>query len=509
MSNERLGELLLSCGMITSLQLEYALSVQDEGERIAQTLVRLKFVDELSLLKIMFDKGFGVRDVDVFRFVRLVETDVDYSVARLLDKSFCVEHSIFPFGSHSKNTIKVAVSLVFRLETLMKIEELLPRHRFEIYFSTGAEILEYIHRAWVEGIDFASSGNVEGIFEKAVMCNASDIHLDPLDEFYKLRLRIDGVLHDAAYLTTRMALSIVNSVKARASMDINVTRHPQDGYYQVEVLSKLMDCRVSTSPTVRGEAVVIRLLAVDRLNMDLEFLGFSDDVIKELDRLVRSLQGLIIICGATGQGKTSTIYSLLSRMRHGSLNIMTYEDPVEFRDFRFRQINVGSQEKLSMAEISRSMLRQDPDVVLLGEIRDSDSAIAAFRIAMTGHLVLSTLHANSALGILLRLHDLGIDLDIISQNVIACLSQRLVRRVCSHCGAKGCERCFHTGFKGRLPLVEILDVDDKVRGFIQRRDISGLEIYLKGNQKVTMSGSANLLLSSGLTVFEEVCDFLS
>ncbi|MGM3307945.1 GspE/PulE family protein [Anabaena sp. WFMT] len=377
---------------------------------------------------------------------------------------------------------------------------------------------------------------VKTLFSSALRNRASDIHLEPMSEGLRVRYRIDGVLRNITTLPLEVSRRIVVATKVMSELDIGESRRPQDGRisqkYAVGDSSEVgLDMRVSTLPCVGGEKVVIRLLPQRNPFSDITKLGFSASALETYKSWLSQPQGMIILTGPTGSGKTSTLYTSLQAVATESVNVVTVEDPVEYVLSGITQTQVNEAAGMTFAAGLRAILRQDPDVIMLGEIRDHETAETAVRAALTGHLVFTTLHTNDAVGTIPRLKDIGPDPGLISDALLGIVAQRLVRRVCPHCTepytpttadlqklgleatpattqgwrrGKGCPRCFDSGYLGREAIVELLDVDDRVRELIYEGTMTQLHSYLKEINFTSFSVSAAQKVTTGVTTLEEV-----
>ncbi|MCE1240025.1 MAG: type II secretion system ATPase GspE [Azonexaceae bacterium] len=330
---------------------------------------------------------------------------------------------------------------------------------------------------------------INALLTQAARENASDIHIEPYERESVVRFRLDGVLHDVVSPKRALHAAMVSRIKIMAGLDIAEKRLPQDGRIGVRIAGRGMDVRVSTLPSSHGERVVLRLLDKDPARLDLSKLGMGDDTLARIDALIRQPHGILLVTGPTGSGKTTTLYAALSRLDARRLNIMTVEDPVEYDLPGIGQIQVNPRIDMSFAKALRAILRQDPDVVMIGEIRDAETAQIAVQASLTGHLVLATLHTNDAASAATRLTDMGIEPFLLSSSLLGVLAQRLVRRLCPHCRQPGpaavdaglpaeigrlwqpvgCPQCAHTGYLGRLGLYELLEVDDGLRPLIHQQ----------------------------------------
>ena len=374
------------------------------------------------------------------------------------------------------------------------------------------------------------------IIKKAVESRASDIHFEPFEKEFKVRFRIDGVLHEVESPPKRLQAPVISRIKLMAKMNIAERRLPQDGKIKMMVGTRPLDIRVSTIPTLYGESLVLRLLNQEHVVLDLDRLGFEGDDLKVFERLIKAPYGIILVTGPTGSGKTTTLYGALNRINQPDKKIITVEDPVEYQLQGVNQIQVKPKIGLTFANALRSILRQDPDVLLIGEIRDLETAEIAVQASLTGHLVFSTLHTNDAVGAVTRLRDMGIENFLISSSLLGVLAQRLVRVLCPKCKepypitpvlaeelskeglgspdqlvgrevfrAVGCEECSYTGYRGRTGIFELLVVDDDLRRLILRDQESGhikKAAKEKGMKTLREYGLAKVL--KRITTVEEV-----
>jgi general secretion pathway protein E len=332
---------------------------------------------------------------------------------------------------------------------------------------------------------------VNHLMERALDLNASDIHFEPEEKYLKVRCRVDGVMVDIEHLSAAVQASVSSRVKLMARLDIGEKRLPQDGRIQYQMGDRSLDMRVSTLPGVHGESIVLRILDRGDVHVSLDKLGMPPGVLKPYSQIIQQPHGIVLVTGPTGSGKTTSLYATLEKINTGTQKTITVEDPVEYQLEGITQIHVNSKIGLDFAAGLRSIVRQDPDIIMVGEIRDRETAEIAIESALTGHLVFSTLHTNDAASAITRLQDMGIDSYLISSSLIAVMAQRLVRKVCEHCAelvplsqeeaellninqkqfpefrrGKGCERCANTGYRGRLGLYELLLISDEIRHII-------------------------------------------
>lgn len=377
---------------------------------------------------------------------------------------------------------------------------------------------------------------VNSMISRAADYRSSDIHLESHGDYLKIRYRIDGVLKDIDRVLSDTAAAVLSRIKIMADMDIGEKRLPQDGRIQVKVAGRLFDIRVSTLPTIYGENIVMRLLEKENIDYKIETLGLMGDDIKKINRLIAHNFGLILVTGPTGSGKSTTLYSILNGLNREERKIITVEDPVEYQIEGISQIQVQEQIGLSFANILRNILRQDPDIVMIGEIRDKETAEIAIRASLTGHLVLATLHTNDALSAVTRLIDMGVDDYLVNASLLGVVAQRLVRKICPFCAApvdvpgtimdelelkaiqakhhmktlslqkgKGCEQCAGTGYKGRVGVFEILEFSDDLKSaLLKYKEYDRLRLVLAEKGFKSLREDAVLKWAGGVTTAEEI-----
>ena len=509
---KRLGEILIDEGVITNDQLEIALTEQKKvHEPLGKLLVNLGFATE-AIMRSALGEALEQESVDLSRVVP------DPDAIKMINSDTARKHKIIPLNYDPvRSTLTIAMSDTFNLFTLDRIRiqigqhiELLPVLAGEAEISNAIDQF-YGYELSIDGIlreietGEADYTNYQGDIEEysqplvrlvdvmlsdAVKRGASDLHFEPEESFLRIRYRIDGVLRQIRSLHKTYWSAIAVRLKVMADMNIAETRSPQDGRISRTIVGRQIDFRVASQPTIHGENIVLRVLDREKGVIPLENLELPAESLRTLKIMMSRPEGIILVTGPTGSGKTTTLYSLLNYLSSEQINVMTLEDPVEYPFPLIRQTSVNDAAGMDFASGIRSLMRQDPDVILVGEIRDHDTAEMAFRAAMTGHQVYSTLHTNSAIGALPRLRDIGIIPEIMAGNIIGVVAQRLVRKLCKYCKAayepnemelrmlsndkgvvpdkiykaKGCTSCDNTGFKGRLALLEILkmnsDLDD-------------------------------------------------
>ncbi len=374
---------------------------------------------------------------------------------------------------------------------------------------------------------------INGVLAQAVKDRASDIHVECFENELVVRFRVDGMLYDVLSPPKRIQAAITSRIKVMSGLNIAEKRLPQDGRIRVRVAGRDIDIRVSTIPTAHGERIVLRLLdrAQALVDIDLDRLGFSGDNLRRIDRLIRQSHGIILATGPTGSGKTTTLYACLSRINSPEKNIITIEDPIEYQLRGVGQMQVNPKIELTFANGLRSILRQDPDVIMVGEIRDGETAEIAIQSALTGHLVFSTLHTNDSFGALARLIDMGIEPFLVSSSILAVLAQRLVRKLCPDCReryapaaaelerirvdpdrfagrifrAKGCRACRNTGYRGRMAVQELMVMDDEVRGLVmQKADAAMIRRHCTGKAMKLLRQDGTDRVLAGETTIEEL-----
>ncbi len=548
----RLGDLLIEKGLISQDQLRIALMEQKkQNQPLGKILVQIGFISEAVMRDALGDQ-LGQESVDLTKVIP------DNEAIKRVPTEHARRYQLLPITfDGEQNILTVAMADTFNVVALDQTAALIG-HDIEIKPMLAAEgEIEaaidhfYGHELSVEGIlheldtgeiDYRSLRAdsdeysqplvrlVDALLMDAVKQGASDIHFEPEDGFLRIRYRIDGVLIQIQTLHKNYWSGIAVRLKVMSEMDIAETRAPQDGRISLSLAGKSVDFRVAAQPTTHGENIVLRVLDREKGIVALEKLGLTDETMTLLKLMMARPEGIIMVTGPTGSGKTTTLYSMLSHMSNETVNIMTLEDPVEYPMPMIRQTSVNEAVKLDFANGIRSMMRQDPDIILVGEIRDEDTATMALRAAMTGHQVFTTLHTNSALGSIPRLLDIGVLPDIMAGNIIGVVAQRLVRRLCSHCKQpkeadelerrllgveaeepatifqpQGCPQCNQRGYKGRLALMEVLKMDKVLDELISRR-ASNRELYEsaldRGFQPLAEDGIRYVL--QGATSLDEV-----
>ena len=548
----RLGELMVQQGLISQDQLRIALMEQDQSNiPLGRQLVRLGFVTE-AMVRDLVAHTIGQESVDLATVV------ADADALKMVPEDFARRYHLLPVAyEEPAKSLVVAMADMFNVVALDQLRGMLGGQiQVKPVLAAEAQLEEHIdlfygYELSVDGIlreietgeiDYQSlqvDGDeytqpivrlVGALLMDAVKRGASDIHFEPEYAFLRIRYRIDGVLQQIRSLHKTYWPGIAVRLKVISGMDIAETRSPQDGRLNMNLCGRPIDFRVASHPTIHGENIVLRVLDREKSIIPLERMGLRAENLDELKLMMERPEGILIVTGPTGSGKTTTLYSLLSHQNTEAVNIMTLEDPVEYPVTMMRQTSVAEVNKVDFANGIRSIMRQDPDIILVGEIRDSDTATMAFRAAMTGHQVFSTLHTNSALGTFPRLLDIGISPDIMAGNIIGVVAQRLVRVLCPQCkeahspddyerkllGAKpkqdvkiyrhiGCKRCGYTGYRGRMAIMELLMIDSDLDAMIARRShVDEMRVVALEKGFVTLAQDGIRRILEGYTSLAEV-----
>jgi len=557
--SDRLGELLVREELITPLQLQQAMEeTKKHGGRLGAELAKLGFLEENELTAFL-SKQYGVPAIDLREF------DIDNETIALIPREVVHKHKVIPVN-RTGSTLIVAMAdpsnifavddikflTGYNVEVVVASEDALEEAE-EKYYNQSVNFDDVMDDFGDDEIDFdeededdlnildleKSAGDapviklVNLILMDAIRKNASDIHCEPFEKNFRIRYRIDGMLYEVMKPPVKLKHAITSRLKIMASLDIAERRLPQDGRIKMKLgKNREMDFRVSTLPTIWGEKVVLRLLDKSNLQLDMTKLGFEERALEKFKESIYQPYGMILITGPTGSGKTTTLYSVLSELNKSTTNISTAEDPVEYNLFGINQVQMHDDIGLNFASTLRSFLRQDPDIILVGEIRDFETAEIGIKAALTGHLVLSTLHTNDAPSSISRLLNMGIEPFLVSSSVLMIGAQRLVRRVCADCtepvevteqtlldlGVKpedtedfeiaqgrGCRTCNNTGYKGRSACYEVMPMTEEIREFVLN-GASTLEIKREAIRQgmKSLRQSALWKLRHGETTVEEV-----
>ena len=346
---------------------------------------------------------------------------------------------------------------------------------------------------------------LNALLTQAARDGASDIHIEPFERHSSVRFRVDGTLREVVQPNRALHAALISRLKIMAQLDISERRLPQDGRISLRIGTRAMDVRVSTLPSAHGERAVLRLLDKSQGALNLESVGMQGEILRRMEGLISQPHGIILVTGPTGSGKTTTLYAALSRLDAGSSNIMTVEDPIEYELAGVGQTQVNSKIDLTFAKALRAILRQDPDVIMIGEIRDFETAHIAIQASLTGHLVLATLHTNDAASAVNRLIDMGVEPFLLSSSLLGVLAQRLVRKRCTACHGAGCEACGHTGYAGRTGVFELLVASDAIKAQIHNRAAEAdLRATALAQGMVLMRDDGQRLVDAGITSAEEL-----
>ncbi|MEW6276615.1 MAG: ATPase, T2SS/T4P/T4SS family [Bacillota bacterium] len=545
---KRLGDLLVDAGLIDDAQLQQALRVQQQtGERLGRVLVSLGLVSERDILNVL-EMQLGIPQTTLI-------DKLNKQLVRTLPEALLRRHKVVPVKREGRRLMvatsdpldNVAIDDL-RLVTGLEIVPVLAGEReienvLQKTFSPNAPdepdgrlAIEEQPVGIVSG-EYVEDGApvirlVDSIIARAIRVRASDIHIEPQESKVLVRFRQDGLLREVVVLSPQSRLPLISRLKIMAGLDITEKRLPQDGHIQIKFAGRDVDLRVSSLPTIFGEKIVLRILDKGSSLLPIEALGFDDYNFTRFINLLRHSGGMILITGPTGSGKTTTLYAVLNKLRTPALNIQTIEDPVEYVLEGINQTQVNVKAGLTFAAGLRSILRQDPDIIMVGEIRDRETAEIAVRAATTGHLVLSTLHTSDAAGALTRLIDMDVEPFLVASTVLGVVSQRLVRLLCPHCRQSyqpspdapermfagtslpnevtlylpgGCEHCDQTGYRGRISIQEVLNVTGGIRNMINQKCSAG-EIKRRATQEgmITLRQDGVQKALRGITTLQEV-----
>lgn len=557
MLRKKIGEILTDQQVITTEQLQDCLNDQKiSGKFIGQILLERKLITKENLAKAL------AQQISIPFIDRITDTMADPALLGRVPLKFLRQHTIVPVMHDGKKTVvtinprdlqpldDLSLLLGGGVEYAVSTDNIITEAINKYYpLETSKEMMEELK----EGEEEELSLGIESMGEKdimemandapivklvnhiifaAVKEGASDIHIEPFEKELRIRYRIDGNMYQRVIPPKRYQSAIVSRIKIMSNLNIAEKRIPQDGRIQLKVAEKAIDIRVSILPSNFGERVVMRILDKSKGVVPLEKLNMSERDFQVLSRTIYRPNGIVLVSGPTGSGKTTTLYSILGQLNEPDVNIITVEDPVEYTIGGISQVQVQEKVGLTFASALRSILRQDPDVVLIGEIRDKETAQIATQASLTGHLVLSTIHTNSAPATVTRLIDMGIEPFLIASTLVCVISQRLVRRLCTKCKTQyepetemlgkigltqqtaqgiifykpnGCDECLNTGYRGRLPVFEVMEVTDKIgRHIVQRADASVImqECLVAGMTPLGTDGLRNV--KAGLTSIEEV-----
>ncbi|MEW5895471.1 MAG: ATPase, T2SS/T4P/T4SS family [Candidatus Omnitrophota bacterium] len=557
---ERLQRILIDDKIISEADLARALEEQRKsGGQLSDILVKMKLISEDDLTHLL-SKGLGIPPIDVSRL------KIDPDVVKIITKETAQRNQIIPVSRMGNNlTLAMAdplnIFVIDNIQTItgMNIIPIIGRSAqisktIEQYYAEdsketlediiqdiqGTEEVELIKAASDDGLSVIDINQdapliklTDAIIQQSIQAKASDVFIEPMEATLRIRYRIDGVLREIDQMAKVLHQPIISRIKVISNLDISEHRLPQDGRFRTTAGGKEVDFRVNVLPTALGEKIVLRVLDKSGGMLDLAKLGLEENILERLRQASQKPHGMVLACGPTGSGKTTTLYSVLKFVDSPEKNIITVEDPVEYQMRGMNQVNVKPSVGLTFAAALRSILRQDPDIIMIGEIRDSETLDIAVKAALTGHLVLSSLHTTTAAGSIIRMMNMGIEPFLLTSSVIAISGQRLVRRICPHCReeyavppevsqrvgleilargkkvplyrGKGCDKCLGTGYSGRVVICELLSLTPKVKEEILR---GGNELKIKkvGIEEgmVTMRQDALIKAVNGHTSLEEV-----
>lgn len=544
-TRKRLGDLLVEAGLLTEEQLQLTLKEKSASQKLGDALLERGYITEQQLIEVL-EFQLGIPHISLFRY------PFDVKLFSLIPKEIAKRNRLIPL---KKEGDKLFVAMADPMD-FFAIDDLRLSTGFQIEtaIATKDDILRAINKYYDmdEGFDELMmdlpGGNtaaeeekisaddspivklVNQLLSNASAMKASDIHIDPQETKVLIRYRVDGILRTERVLPKHMQGLLTARIKIMSNLDITEHRIPQDGRIKINIDFHAVDLRVATLPTVYGEKIVMRLLDLGSSLNDLDKLGFNKVNLSRFNKLIEKPTGIVLITGPTGSGKSSTLYAALNRLNSEEVNIITVEDPVEYQLEGINQVQVNSNVGMTFAKGLRSILRQDPNIIMVGEIRDQETAEVAVRASLTGHLVLSTVHTNDSLGTVTRLIDMGVEPFLVASSVTGIVAQRLVRRVCRDCAeeqvatkreieifarrgmkiekvvrGRGCSSCSMTGYKGRIAIHEVLVINDEMRRVIMNEDsFSKLRELAIKNKTIFLIDDGLLKVKQGLTTTEEI-----
>ncbi|MBB1353750.1 GspE/PulE family protein [Pseudoalteromonas sp. SR45-5] len=550
----RLGDLLVHEHMITEAQLSEALNVQAAtGRKLGSTLISLELISEPQLLR------FLAQQLQV-PFLDISQRKISHDVSKLLSEVYARRYRALVIEDNG-DSVLLAMSDPADLRSLDQLATMLAPKRIDLAVVQESQIMAafdnvyrrtdeitnfaaQLHEEYqdVEEFDLNSLGDetsdatvvklLQSIFEDAVQVRASDIHIEPDEGLLRIRQRVDGILQEHTLNQVKIASALVLRLKLMSGLDISEKRLPQDGRFNIKVRSHSIDVRLSTMPVQHGESVVMRLLDQSAGLLSLDETGMPVHILKRVRSIIKRPHGMVLVTGPTGSGKTTTLYGALSELNQQESKIITVEDPVEYRIGRINQVQINNKIGLSFASILRTALRQDPDIIMVGEMRDQETVDIGLRAALTGHLVLSTLHTNDAITSAMRLIDMGAPAYLVASSLRAIIAQRLVRRICNDCRVpylpdhqeiswlkylgedvteaqfskgQGCTACNHSGYKGRVGIFELLEMDDAMMDALRVNDTQGFAKAAKNSANFSpLSTMALNYAKQGITSLDEV-----
>jgi len=542
------GQLAVEAGFITEDQLASVIREQEKSGRLLTDLLQELFGVGAETTQALQAKDAGIETID------LDHAPINPEAIKKVPRTLALEFKLFPV-SLSKDRLMVAMANPFELATLDELQ-FKTRLYIDTRYAPESQILAAIGKYYDSGTRVEGSAQqkqeargdyaekrpddgamgsqvirmVDSLVKQAVDEDATDIHIEPEAKSLKVRFRIDGLLHLRPPISKALQPAVVARIKIMANMDISESRLPQDGRISFVSEGKPYDLRVSTFPTINGEKIVTRILDKDRVILGLEQLGLRPSILSVFEKSISRPNGVVLVTGPTGSGKTTTLYSTLNYVSSSERNIMTLEDPVEYEIPNIQQAQINPKAGLTFASGLRAMLRQDPDIILVGEMRDAETADVAIRAALTGHLVFSTLHTNDAVGAIARLQDMGVNPSLMASTFVAIVAQRLVRKICSRCRekvavdesmlrlvgidkepemhfyrGKGCDHCYETGYRGQIAVFEIISVSPALAHMIlQGSSAPAILEKAKAEGMSTMMEDGVQKAKQGITTLDEV-----
>ena len=527
---KKLGDLLKETGLVTEVQIKDVLAQKKRDQKLGDALVEQGFITEKQLLDVL-EIELKLDSVSLYQY------PIDISLTNLIQKDFARSKLLLPI---KKEDSRLIVAMNDPLD-FYAIEELEFSTGYVVIpvIATRDDLLQTINRLYdseevsieyIEGEDAPAVKVFNQLLETGVSLKASDIHLDQTEHHVLVRYRIDGVLRSERPLPKLLMNSLVARIKIMAGVNVTESRLPQDGRISTNILGKKVNLRVSTLPTVHGEKVVIRILDRSNVFNKVSDIGLEDDTLKDYQALIKQPSGLILLTGPTGSGKTSTLYGSINELNTVDSNIITIEDPVEYQLEGINQVQVNSPIGLTFAAGLRSILRQDPNIIMVGEIRDRETAENSVRAALTGHLVFSTLHTNSAIEAVPRLLDMGVESYLIVSSLSGVMAQRLVKKVCKDCATtrpatlvekdiferrhqtiehitygKGCDACRQTGYRGRMAIHELIVMNEELKQLMMNKaTIQELKAHIRQKGTRFLIDDGLIKVKAGKTTLEEV-----
>ncbi|MCM2675181.1 GspE/PulE family protein [Alkalicoccobacillus plakortidis] len=546
-TKKKIGDLLVEAGYLKTEQIEYVLKEKRSDQRLGDALLERELITEQELIKALVTQ-LGLEHVNLYR------TAVDTQVLKLIPEEFARKYMLIPIKKQN-DVLQVAMADPLDYYAIDDLQ-MITGFQVEPLIAIKAEIIEAIERYYqindslideeaIEVLDASSIENqeqlitdrdapiiklVDQLLQHGLNQRASDIHIDPLETSFMVRYRIDGMLRTERTFSSSILSALTARIKIMGELNITENRLPQDGRIKVLVGSQHVDMRISTLPTIFGEKIVIRLLGGLNELTKLSSLGLNHVHEKMFVKMLENPSGLILLTGPTGSGKTSTLYAGMHHLNTDQVNIVTVEDPVEYHINGINQVQVNTQVGLTFAKGLRAILRQDPNIVMIGEIRDTETAEIAVRASLTGHLVLSTLHTNSAIAAIPRLTEMGIEPYLVASGLSGVVGQRLVRKICPSCRqaheaneleqelfhkrgmdvtkvyrGEGCSQCSDTGFRGRIAIHEMLVIDETIRQLLMNKQtIHDIQEYAANNGMIFLLDDGLLKVKQGITTMEEV-----